>query len=92
MKNVEVSELREHFDELIDAVKNGEALAIFERGKLIGALKPQEPDEERLQRLEREGIITRGTGRLPPDFLTRPLIDLGEGVVEQFLEDRRHDR
>jgi hypothetical protein len=50
-----------------------------------------ESDEERLARLERKGIIERGTG-FPPDFLTRPLINLGEGVVDQFLEDRRHDR
>jgi antitoxin (DNA-binding transcriptional repressor) of toxin-antitoxin stability system len=91
-KIVEVSDLREHIDEYIEAVKNGDILAIFEGGKMIGTLRPQEPDEERLERLERAGIITRGTGKLPPDFLTRPLIDLGGSVVEQLLEDRRHDR
>jgi antitoxin (DNA-binding transcriptional repressor) of toxin-antitoxin stability system len=90
-KIVQVSDLREHFDECIEAMKNGDTLAIFEGGKMIGALRPQESDEERLARLERAGIITRGTG-LPPEFLTRPLVDLGEGVVEQFLEDRRNDR
>lgn len=90
-KIVQVSDLHEHFEECIEAVKNGDTLAIFEGGKMIGTFEPQEPDEERLERLERAGIITRGTG-LPPDFLTRPLTDLGEGVVEQFLEDRRHDR
>jgi len=91
MKSVQVAELRERLDECVEAVKNGETVAILEGEKSIGTFRPQESDEERLARLEREGIITRGKG-LPPDFLTRPLIDLGGGVVEQLLEDRRHDR
>jgi antitoxin (DNA-binding transcriptional repressor) of toxin-antitoxin stability system len=92
MKMVQLSEFRDRFDEYVDAVRNGETLTIFEGDKFIGALQPPEPDEERLARLEREGIITRGTGKLPPDFLTRPLIDLGGSVVEQLLEDRRNGR
>ena len=89
-KIVQISDLREHFDQCIDAVKNGDTLAIFEGGKMIAALQPQEPDEERLERLEREGIIRRGTGKLPPDFLTRELPKFEGSVVEQLLEDRKN--
>ena len=48
-----------------------------------------ESDEERLARLEQKGIIRRGSGKLPPDFLTRPLPKFDGSVLEQLLEDRR---
>ena len=54
MKTVQASELREHIDEYLDAMKNGETVAILEGEKPIGALKPQETDEEQLDRLERK--------------------------------------
>jgi hypothetical protein len=45
-------------------------------------------DEERLAALEREGIIRRGTGRLPPGFLDEPLPGKGARVLEAVLEER----
>ena len=92
MKTVQASELREHLDEYLEAMKNGETVAILEGEKPIGALKPKETDEERLDRLERKGIIRRGTGKLPPDFLTRELPKFEGSVVEQLLEDRKAGR
>jgi antitoxin (DNA-binding transcriptional repressor) of toxin-antitoxin stability system len=89
MKSVQVADLRERLDECVEAVKNGETVTLLEGQKRIGELKPEETDEERLARLERAGIIRRGTGKLPPDFLTRELPKFGGSVVEQLLEDRR---
>jgi len=91
MNSVQVSELRERLDEVVEAVKTGKSIAIFEGYKLIGTMQPEESDEERLARLERKGIITRGTG-LSSDFFSQPAVDLGEGALAQFLEDRRNDR
>lgn len=51
-----------------------------------------ETNEQRFERLVREGKIEPPTKTLPADFLTRPLIDLGGSVVEQLLEDRRTGR
>lgn len=90
MKSVQVSDLREHIDEYLEAMKNGETVTILEGERRIGELKPEETDEERLARLEREGIIRRGTGKLPPDFLTRELPKFEGSVLEQLLEDRKN--
>ena len=90
MKSVQASDLREHIDECLEAMKNGETVAILEGEKRIGELKPEDTDEERLARLEREGIIRRGTGKLPPDFLTRELPKFEGSVLEQLLEDRKN--
>jgi antitoxin (DNA-binding transcriptional repressor) of toxin-antitoxin stability system len=90
MNSVQVSELRERLDEVVEAVKNGKSIAIFEGYKLIGTMQPLESDEERLQRLEQKGIIRRGSGKLPPDFLTRELPKFEGSVVEQLLEDRKN--
>ena len=45
--------------------------------------------EEIVEQLVREGVIERGTGTLPPDFLTRRLPKSEGSVLEQLLEDRR---
>jgi antitoxin (DNA-binding transcriptional repressor) of toxin-antitoxin stability system len=93
MKVVQLSELREHLDEYIDAVRHGERIEIWDGTKLTAWLvQPDETNEERFDRLVREGGIEPATQPLPDDFLTRPLIDLGGGVLEQFLEDRRTGR
>ena len=90
MKSVQVAELRERLDECVEAVKNGETVAILEGEKSIGTFRPRESDEEQLAQLEREGIIRRGTGQLPPDFLTRELPKFEGSVLEQLLEDRKN--
>ena len=45
--------------------------------------------EEIVDELVRKGVIRRGTGKLPPDFLTAKLPKSEGNVVEQLLEDRR---
>jgi len=45
--------------------------------------------EEIVDELVRKGVIRRGSGKLPPDFLTRKLPKADRSVVEQLLEDRR---
>ena len=68
-----------------------------ERGKPIAKIIPipdAETDEERrLQRLEAQGIIRRGTGKLPKDFWDLPRPPDPEGKVRQALiEERREGR
>jgi antitoxin (DNA-binding transcriptional repressor) of toxin-antitoxin stability system len=93
MKVVQLSELREHLDEYMDAVRRGERIEIWDGTTLTAWLvQPDETNEERLQRLVSEGAIEPPSAPLPADFLTRTPIDLGGGVLEQFLEDRRTGR
>ena len=100
MKSVDVADLPQQIDEYLEAVKNGESIEIVAGTRKVALLVPAEEtevpaaetEEEYFERLVREGKIERGTGKLPDDFLTRPLIDLGGSVVEQLLEDRRTGR
>jgi antitoxin (DNA-binding transcriptional repressor) of toxin-antitoxin stability system len=92
MKSVQVNELREHLDDYIEAAKQGEHVEIVEGTSVVARIVRAETEEEHFERLVREGKIERGTGRLPDDFLTRPLPKFEESVLEQFLEDRRTGR
>ena len=56
------------------------------------AIKGSEPLDALLGDLERKGIVRRGSGRLPDDFLTRPLPPTERSVVEALLEERRGGR
>jgi antitoxin (DNA-binding transcriptional repressor) of toxin-antitoxin stability system len=89
MKSVQVSELREKLDETIEAVKKGEVVQISEGKSPIATIQPHRTIEETIEQLAKEGVVRRGTGKLPPDFLTRELPKFDGSVVEQLLEDRR---
>jgi hypothetical protein len=45
-----------------------------------------------LARLERAGLLTRGTGKLPGNFFDRPLPRARKSVVDALLEERRESR
>ena len=93
MKSVDVADLPEHLGECLEAVQNGESITIVagtrRLARLVPAEETEETEEEYFERLVREGKIERGTGKMPDDFLTRPLPKFEESVLEQFLEDRR---
>ena len=99
MKSVDVADLPEHLGEYLEAVQNGESITIVAGTRRLARLVPaeeteetEETEEEYFERLVREGKIERGTGKMPDDFLTRPLPKFEESVLEQFLEDRRTGR
>ena len=52
----------------------------------------QQTFEERIEELVQQGKARKGTSKLPPDFLTRPLPKAKRSVLEQLLEDRRSGR
>lgn len=89
MKSVQLAELREKLDEYIEEVKNGEVVQIKEGESPIARIERHPTIEETIEQLVQEGVIRRGTGKLPPDFLTRKLPKFDGSVVEQLLEDRR---
>lgn len=94
MKRATITEAKNGLSALIDQVRAGETVVITDRGTPVARLEPMSalPDPDgRLARLERAGIIRRGTAPVPLDRLSAPPPDLPDGVsaVEVLLEERR---
>ena len=93
MKVAKVSELKASLSKYLARVKAGEEVVVTERGTPVAKLVPIPPaegdEEQRLERLEREGVLKRGTGKLPKDFWDRPRAKDPEGrALKALLEDR----
>jgi len=92
MRTATITEAKNGLSALLDRVKAGESILITDRGTPIARIEPltTRPDPEgRLDRLERAGIIRRGTGpvslaSLPP----APGLPPGVSVVDALLEER----
>ena len=96
MQRATITEAKNGLSALLDRVKAGETILITDRGIPVAQISPTSSandDEGRLARLERAGIIRRGTGDV------RKILDLplartvdGSSVVALLLEDRRSGR
>lgn len=94
MKTASITEAKNGLSALIDRVKAGESVVITDRGVPVAVLEPvseQVDWDERLARLERDGLISRGTGKPPLDLLRTPGPRLRDGasIVDAVLEERR---
>lgn len=94
MKTASITEAKNGLSALIDRVRAGESVMITDRGVPVARLEPmaEYPDPDgRIARLERAGIIRRGTGPVPLDQLRPPPPKMPDGVslVEAILEERR---
>ena len=91
-----ISETKAKLSALLDLVSAGETVTITDRGKPVARIVPAaETDdvEGRLARLERAGLIQRPKRKLDVEtFLKRPKADLGGGVVDLLIEERRTGR
>jgi prevent-host-death family protein len=97
MKTATITEAKNGLSALIDHVRAGESVVITDRGVPVARLEPMAayPDADgRLARLERAGVIRRGSGPVPLDMLRRPPPKLRDGAsaVEAILEERRTGR
>lgn len=94
MKTASITEAKNGLSALIDRVRAGESVMITDRGVPVARLEPmaEYPDPDgRIARLERAGIIRRGTGPVGLDQLGPPPPKMPDGVslVEAVLEERR---
>src|SRR5437867_2759996 len=93
-----ISEAKNQWSALLDHVRRGEMVLILRRGKPVARLVPAQPadedDESRLSRLERAGIITRGSGKAASEVLNKkpPRPSRGGSVLKALLEDRWEGR
>ena len=94
MKTASISEAKNGLSALLDRVRAGESVLITDRGIPVARIEPVVAGDDpsgRLERLERAGIIRRGTAPVPLDLLRTPPPEVPDGVsaVEALLEERR---
>ncbi len=96
MVTVSISELKNKLSAYIDKVREGETVLVLDRGVPVAQLEPATrlPDDQRLARLVRKGIIRPAKGPPPLHLLDEPLPEAepGVSVLEGLLEDRRTGR
>jgi prevent-host-death family protein len=94
METATITEVKNGLSALIDRVKAGESIVVTDRGVAVAVIEPVSGRinvDDRLARLERAGIIKRGTGKVPLELLRTPGPKLAAGhtLVEAVLEERR---
>ena len=95
MRVTSISETKAKLSELLDLVRAGETVVIADRGIPVARLMPAAGADDdgpgRVARLERAGLIRRGGGRRV-ELLLEPPPDVGGGVLDALLEERRAGR
>ena len=102
MKHATISMVRNHLSHYLRAVRRGETVEILDRDVPIARVVPIAPpkpgapkaDEEAwLSRMEKKGILKRGTGKPLPDSFFENFPPKGEplpsSAVEAVLDERR---
>lgn len=91
MKTAPVSKLKASLSEYLRHVKAGDEVLVTERGQPIARLLPVEAVAwpERLRRMEGEGRIKLGSGKLPKDFWRMPRPKDPKGLVLKALLEER---
>ena len=100
MKQAKISELKNGLSRYLSYVQKGGVVRVYDRDRPVADLVPvsRAPAgahavlDAVLETLERQGVVRRGRGRLPADFLTRPLPKAQASVLSALLEDRREGR
>jgi len=93
MTTVSVTEAKNNLSKLLKKVRHGQSVLILDRNIPVARLEPlppgsRESDEARIAELERQGLLKRGTGKLPKDFWTRPRPKLKGSLVKAVLDER----
>ncbi len=96
MKTVAVSEVKARLSEYLNQVKAGTEVLITDRGKPVARLVPVSrttDQKESLVRMEKQGLIRLGPGKVPKDFWRIPRPEDPEGLVlKALLEERETGR
>jgi prevent-host-death family protein len=96
MKTAGVSELKARLSEYLNQVKAGMEVLITDRGKPVARLVPiprSKDLKDSLVRMEKQGLIRLGSGKLPKDFWRMDRPDDPRGLVlKALLEEREAGR
>ncbi|MCJ7709425.1 MAG: type II toxin-antitoxin system prevent-host-death family antitoxin [Chloroflexi bacterium] len=98
METATITQIKNGLSAIIDRVRAGESIVVTDRGVPVAVIEPMTAHvdvDDRLARLERAGIIKRGTAPPPLDLLRKPgPTPHGNGniAVDYLLEERREGR
>ena len=96
MPTAAVTELKARLSEYLNKVKAGAEVLITDRGKPVAHLVPVSRSghaRESLARMEKQGLIRLGSGKLPKDFWAMPRPEDPKGLVlRALLEERKEGR
>ena len=90
MRRVSVTELKNQLSRYLRLVKNGETIEIVERSLPIARLEAMgssRPDE-RLERLERDGIVQPARAKARADLIERTPVPCRGDAVDAVLKSR----
>ena len=95
METATITQVKNGLSAYIVKVRAGESILVTDRGVPVAVLEPvakQVDWDERMERLERAGLVRRGTGRIPEQILRTkgPKIrGRGNPLVDAVIEERR---
>lgn len=100
MKTATISETKNSLSALLDRVRHGETVLITDRSRPVARLEPvasaeaSGPDEGRLARLERAGIIRRARHARSEEIVRKPppAPESGGDILAALLDERRKGR
>lgn len=100
MRTATISETKNGFSAMLDRVRHGETILVTDRGRPVARLEPitgaesAGPDEGRLARLERGGILRRAQRSRLDEILRTPppAAERGGDVLAALLDERRSGR
>ena len=95
MKTAKIAELRQHLSRYLEYVRAGGRVLVLDRDRPVARVIPLDPGPgrrgdgaDRLQRLERRGLVRRGRGGLPEWLGKRRPARLRGSVLRDFLRER----
>ncbi|MBM4261256.1 MAG: type II toxin-antitoxin system prevent-host-death family antitoxin [Deltaproteobacteria bacterium] len=96
MKKAGIAALKNNLSRYLDQVKSGESILVMDRNQPVAKIVPLQGSsrallapEERLARLERKGLVRRGSSGDRAWLLKRPLARVEESVLKDLLNERR---
>ncbi len=96
MSTAAVSDLKARLSEYLKRVRGGAEILITDRGRPVARLVPvakHKTKRDSLVRMEKQGLIRIGPGKLPKDFWAMPRPkDPNDSVLGALLQDRREGR
>lgn len=93
MKTIGLRALKSSLSDTLEQVGAGESVLVTDRGRVIARIVPVEPEEERMARLVRSGLLRPPLRPLDESFWTLPRPEDPEGLVlEELLRQRGSSR
>jgi prevent-host-death family protein len=96
MKSASISELKARLSDYLNQVKSGTEVLVTDRGKPVARIIPvtgSKRPRSSLDKMEKQGLVKLGSGKLPRDFWTMARPKDPQGLVlKALLEERKAGR